>query len=71
MSMRPSAVRMALHQILVPVAHDGLECDGDADAIELFREVKRVGVLAVRGEHLGANGDDFGFHKGSYLAPSY
>ena len=53
-------------EILLPVAHDGLEGDGDADAVELFREVERVGVLAEGGEHLGADGDDFGFHKGSF-----
>ena len=38
--------------------------------VELFREVERVGVLAERGEHLGADGDDFGFHKGSFSALS-
>ena len=58
-------------QVFLPVAHDGFEGDGDADAVELFREVERVGVLAERGEHLGADGDDFGFHKGRFQLSSY
>ncbi len=53
-------------EILAPVANDGLESDGDADPVELFREIERVGVLAERGEHLGADGDDFGFHEDSF-----
>ncbi len=53
-------------QILAAVADDGLEGDGDADLVELFSEIEGVGVLAEGGEHLGADGDDFGFHKGSF-----
>ena len=60
-----------IHEILAPVADDGLERDGDADLIELFSEVKGVGVLAVGGEHLGANGDDFGFHKAAHFGFSF
>jgi hypothetical protein len=47
----------------LPIAHNGFEGDGDADAVELFCDVERVGVLAERGEHLGADGNDFGFHR--------
>jgi hypothetical protein len=50
-------------EILAAVADDGLEGDGDADLIELLSEIERVGVLTPGGEHLGADGDDFGFHK--------
>ena len=65
MSVRPSAVFDGADEILAAVADDGLEGDADAEAVELFREVEGVGVLAERGEHLGADGDDFGFHKNS------
>ena len=41
-----------------------LKATSDADLVELFGEVEGVGVLAEGGEHLGADGDDFGFHKG-------
>ena len=50
-------------QVFAAVADDGLEGDGDAELVELFGEVEGVGVLAEGGEHLGADGDDFGFHK--------
>ena len=63
MSMRPRAVRMALTRSLAAVADDGFEGDGDADLVELLSEIEGVGVLAEGGEHLGADGDDFGFHK--------
>ena len=71
MSVRPSAVRMALTRSFAAVADDGFEGDGDADLVELFGEVERVGVLAERGEHLGADGDDFGFHRRQLSAPSF
>ncbi len=58
-------------QILAPVADDGLECDGNAELVELLRDVERVGVLAKGGEHLGADGDDFAFHEKQLLAPSF
>ena len=44
------------------VADDGLEGDGDAEVVELFGEEEGVGVLPVRGEHFGADGDDFSDH---------
>jgi hypothetical protein len=50
-------------EVFAAVADDGLEGHGDADLVELFGEIEGVGVLAVRGEHLGADGDDFGFHE--------
>ena len=53
-------------QVFKAVANDGLESDGDADLIELFSEIERVGVLTPGSEHLGADGDDLGFHKGSF-----
>ena len=58
-------------QVLAAVADDGLEGDGDADLVELFREIEGVGVLAEGGEHLGADGDDFGFHKNSFSVLSF
>ncbi len=50
-------------EILLAVADDGFEGDEDADLVELLSEVEGVGVLAEGGEHLGADGDDFGFHE--------
>ena len=52
-------------EVLPAVADDGLEGHGDADFIELFGEIKRVGILAKRGEHFRTDSDDLGFHKGS------
>jgi len=52
-------------EVALAVADDGLEVDGGADLVELLGEEERVGVLAEGGEELGADGDDFGFHKGS------
>ncbi len=62
MSARASARADSGGKIFRPVADDGLEGDGDADLVEFFSEIKGIGVLPVRGEHLGADGDDFGFH---------
>jgi hypothetical protein len=45
-------------EMVAIVADDGLERDGDAEVVEAGGEVERVGVLAMRREHLGANGDD-------------
>ena len=42
------------------VADDGLERDGNAEVVEAGGEVKGVGVLTMRCEHLGDNGDDLG-----------
>ena len=50
-------------EILAAVADDGFEGDGNAELVEFFREIEGVGVLAEGGEHLGADGDDFTFHK--------
>ena len=50
-------------EVLAAVADDGLEGDGDADFVEFLGEIEGVGVLAEGGEHLGADGDDFGFHR--------
>ncbi len=47
-------------EMVAIVADDGLERDGDAEVVEAGGEVKRVGVLAMRCQHLGANGDDLG-----------
>jgi hypothetical protein len=42
------------------VTNDGLERDSHAEVVETSGEVKGVGVLTMRCEHLGANGDDLG-----------
>ncbi len=47
-------------EVVAVVADDGLEGDGDAEVVEAGGEVEGVGVLTMRREHLGANGDDFG-----------
>ena len=44
------------------IADDGFEGDRDAELVEGSGEVKRVGVLTVRRQHLGTGGDDFGDH---------
>jgi hypothetical protein len=49
-------------EVAAVVADDGLEGDRDAEVVEAGGEVEGVGVLAMRGEHLGADGDDFGDH---------
>ena len=55
-------------EVVAVVADDGLEGDGDAEVVEAGGEVERVGVLAMRREHLGADGDDFSDHVGSMVA---
>jgi len=47
-------------EVLAVVADDGLEGDGNAEVVETGGEVEGVGVLTVRGQHLGTNGDDLG-----------
>ena len=49
-------------EVSAVVADDGLEGDGDAEVVEAGGEVEGVGVLAMRREHLGADGDDFCDH---------
>jgi len=44
------------------VAEDGLEGDGNTERVETVGEEERVGVGAVRRQHLGADGDDFSDH---------
>ena len=44
------------------VADDGLQDNFDAKLVQLFGEIKRIGVLAERGEELRADGDDFSKH---------
>jgi hypothetical protein len=60
-------------QVLATVADDGLEMDGDAQLVQLLSQMEGVGVLAKRGQHLGTDGNDFRFHKGSFqlLASSF
>ncbi len=62
MSVRPKRCADGADQIFLPIANDGLEGDGHADFVELFCDVKRVGVLSERSKHLGADSDDFRFH---------
>jgi hypothetical protein len=47
-------------EVLAVVADNGLEGYGDAEVIEARGEVEGVGVLPVRRQHLGTDGDDFG-----------
>ena len=44
------------------VAHNALEAHFNAQVVQFFGEVKRVGVLAMRSEQLRPNGDDLGVH---------
>jgi len=48
--------------VFFTIANNGFEGDGDAEFVELFRQVERVGVLAGGREHFRADGDNFGFH---------
>ena len=66
MSMRRERGADGVDEVLSAVADDGFEGDGDADLVELLGEIEGVGVLAEGGEHLGADGDDFGFHKAAF-----
>ena len=50
-------------EVFAAVADDGFEGDGDSDFVEFSSEIEGVSVLAGGGEHLGADGDDFRFHK--------
>ena len=47
-------------EMIAVVADDGLEGDDDTEVIEAGGEVEGVGVLTVRGQHLGTDGDDLG-----------
>ncbi len=47
-------------EVVAVVADDAFEGTGDAEVVETSGEVEGVGVLAMRREHLGANGDDLG-----------
>jgi len=49
-------------QALAVISHHGLEPHLNAQGVELFREVKRVGIQPIRGEQLGADRDDFCIH---------
>ena len=45
------------------VTDDAFGDDFDAEFVQLRGEVERVGVEAIAGEHLAADGDDFGVHQ--------
>ena len=49
-------------KVIAVVADDGLERYGDAEVVEARGEVERVGVLTMRREHLGTDGDDLCKH---------
>ena len=66
MSVRASALRIAPTRSFLAVADNRLEGHRNADLIELFGQVERVGVLAVRRKHFGADCDDLGFHGSSF-----
>ena len=61
-SARERARLAAPREMFAVVADDGLENDIDAQQVELFGEVERVGVLAERSQQLRADGDDLGVH---------
>jgi hypothetical protein len=44
------------------VADDRLERDTDSQPIQALSQEKRIGVLAVRSQHLRTNRDDFRNH---------
>ena len=52
------------------VADYGFEGDIHAEVVEAAGQKKRVGILPVRSEHLGADRNDFGDHRLS-LAPQF
>src|ERR1039458_5559990 len=49
-------------QAVAAVADDALGDHFDAELVQLSGEVERVGIDAIAGEHLAADGDDFGVH---------
>src|SRR4029077_14142420 len=53
------------HDVLQVVTDDGLEGDFHSQAVQFFCEIKRVGVLPKRSQHLRAYGDDLSNHLGS------
>ena len=61
-SERNSACWAAGDQMPQIVAHYGLEHYFDAQLVELFGEIERVGVHAEGSQQLGANGDDLRVH---------
>ena len=56
------AVLRGGYQAAQIVADDALENYVDAQQVELFGEVQRVGVHAEGREHLGTHRNDFGIH---------
>src|SRR5581483_1040094 len=55
----PQRCANGVDQVFTAVADDGLERDQDTDLVQLEGEVKRIGVLSMRSEHLRADGDNF------------
>ena len=56
-----------VHEILAPVADNRLKGHGDAQFVQLFRDVEGVRVLPERRQHLRSDSNDFRFHKNSGL----
>ena len=66
MSVRAECCANGADEVFKAIANDRFEVDSDADLIELFGQIEGVGVLPLRREHLGADGDDFRFHEAAF-----
>ena len=53
------------HNVFEVVADDCLESNFHSQTVQFFGEIKRVGVLPERSQHLRAHRDDLGIHNGS------
>ena len=62
MSDRRMASLAAAVRSSAAVPDDALEAHFDAELVQFFGEVERIGVLTVGREHLRAHGDGFGVH---------
>ena len=51
-----------LDQALQIVTHDAFEDHFDAQVVDLFGEIKRIGICAEGCEQFGANRNDLGVH---------
>ena len=54
------------YDVFAPVSDDSLEGHGNTDLIQSLGQIKGIGVLAKRGEHFGADSNNFRFHRGSF-----
>ena len=64
-SARPSASSAASTRCSRRIADDRLEDDFNPELVQMFGEIKGIGVLAEGSQQLRANGDDLGVHASS------